>query len=568
MASFIIGSFFLFVMQNQEHMQAETDYTVQPEFSGTSHATAATMSQTQNMRKQKRTTSSYKFKKVDFVQPDSQWLGSIPNPPQEEMSPLQYFKAFWDNELFELIATQTNLYAHQKDGVIFQTNKCEIEQFIGILLQMGIVKMPSFHMYWSNECRYPPVADTMSRNKFFQLLTYFHIANNQEMPAPESPNYDKVFKVRPLLTSLKTNLQSIPPEEYHSVDEQIIPFKGRSSLKQYCKNKPHKWGYKCFTRAGATGIMYDFEIYVGKNTCADRGLGFSGDIVITLTDNLPEKQNFKVFADNWFSSIPLSIALNNKGILFVGTVRNDRMGRCPLTAETELKKCGRGSCDWRVETNSNTALVRWYDRKVINLVSSYSAVEPMGECRRYSASDKRFISIPRPEVVALYNKHMGGVDLVDMLIELYRINFRSKKWYMRIVYWCLAVGVVNGWLLYRRHMLQRKEKPKLTLLQFQSHIAAGLTMAGKDILSQRKRGRPNGQTTEELSSPKTIKRKVSVIPIQDIRLDGINHLPNMVEKKGRCKVCIKSTTQIECMKCRVKLCLTAKKNCFHAFHTK
>lgn len=139
---------------------------------------------------------------------------------------------------------------------------------------------------------------------------------------------------------------------------------------------------------------------------------------------------------------------------------------------------------------------------------------------------------------------------------------------MRIVYWCLAVGVVNGWLLYRRHMLQRKEKPKLTLLQFQSHIAAGLTMAGKDILSQRKRWRPNGQTTEELSSPKTIKRKVSVIPIQDIRLDGINHLPNMVEIKGRCKVCIKSTTQIECMKCRVKLCLTAKKNCFHASHTK
>jgi len=78
-------------------------------------------------------------------------------------------------------------------------------------------------------------------------------------------------------------------------------FKGRSHLKQYVRNKPHKWGFKVFTRTGASGLMYDFEIYQGKGTCPETGLGFSRDIVMALTSELPEGKNFKVYFDSWFS---------------------------------------------------------------------------------------------------------------------------------------------------------------------------------------------------------------------------------------------------------------------------
>lgn len=50
------------------------------------------------------------------------------------------------------------------------------------------------------------------------------------------------------------------PDEDNSVDEQIIPLKGRSYIKQYNKGKLHKWGFKVLTRAGASCIIYDFEI--------------------------------------------------------------------------------------------------------------------------------------------------------------------------------------------------------------------------------------------------------------------------------------------------------------------
>ncbi|XP_049862590.1 piggyBac transposable element-derived protein 2-like isoform X3 [Schistocerca gregaria] len=333
----------------------------------TNEGAPSTREQQQQQVKHRCKRSDYKFRKTDFVVQDTERKGSLPPPPVEEMTPLQYYKKFLNYDVFELIAEQSNIYALQKDSVSLQTSKNEMEQFVGILLHMGIIKMPSIHLYWLNECRSSPIADVMSRTRFFQLLRYFHVDNTQA-----NSNCDKLFKILPLLSALQSSLKTLPPEEYQAVDEQIIQFKGRSGLKQYIRNKPHKWGYRSFMRVGASGMMYDFEIYVGKNTCSDRGLGLSGDIVLALTETLPEKQHFKVFADSWFSSIPLAIALKERGIEFCGTIRTDRMGKCPLKTEAELKKTGRGSCDWRVETTNNVALVRWFDRKCINFVSTYA----------------------------------------------------------------------------------------------------------------------------------------------------------------------------------------------------
>lgn len=54
--------------------------------------------------------------------------------------------------------------------------------------------------------------------------------------------------------------------------------------------KPHKWGFKVITRAGSSGIIYDFEIYVGSGTCKDYGLGFSSDIVLHLAKAIPRQK--------------------------------------------------------------------------------------------------------------------------------------------------------------------------------------------------------------------------------------------------------------------------------------
>ena len=105
--------------------------------------------------------------------------------------------------------------------------------------------------------------------------------------------------MRPLLEAVRQNLiVNLTPGQFQSVDGQMIGFKGRHTLKQFIKNKPQRWGFKVFMRAGETGIMHDFKIYVGKNTCRDFGLGISGDVVLDLCDSLPKEKPFIIYFDN------------------------------------------------------------------------------------------------------------------------------------------------------------------------------------------------------------------------------------------------------------------------------
>ena len=109
------------------------------------------------------------------------------------------------------------------------------------------------------------------------------------------------------------------------------------------------------------------------------------------------------------------------------------------------------------------------------------------------------MEIVRLHIVKEYNNHMGTVDLCDMLMELYRSSTRSKKWYMRIVYYCIDVAVTNGWLLHRRHMKQRGERIIMPLLEFRCYVASFLLVAGKS--PARKRGRPPQANSNDAAPP-------------------------------------------------------------------
>jgi len=51
-----------------------------------------------------------------------------------------------------------------------------------------------------------------------------------------------------------------------AVDESMIAFKGRNSLKQYMPLKPIKRGYKVWNLAdSSTGYVLSFDVYAGKN---------------------------------------------------------------------------------------------------------------------------------------------------------------------------------------------------------------------------------------------------------------------------------------------------------------
>ena len=132
---------------------------------------------------------------------------------------------------------------------------------------MSFVQLPAYRMYWSKETRYPPVADVMSINRYKLLSEYLHASNNLEKDKPENVG-NKLFKIQPVLDHVRQNCLLVKPEVVHSIDEQIILAKTKySGIRQYNPKKPTKWGFKNFVRAGASGIMYDFFLYQGKDGC-------------------------------------------------------------------------------------------------------------------------------------------------------------------------------------------------------------------------------------------------------------------------------------------------------------
>ena len=108
---------------------------------------------------------------------------------------------------------------------------------------MGTLNYPQYRMYWDPTNRIPLIANVMGLTRFEILKRYFHVNDNSEQPA-RGPDFDRLYKVRPLIDSVLTSCHKIPQEENHSIDDQMIPTKGRSSLRQYLPNKPHKWGKK------------------------------------------------------------------------------------------------------------------------------------------------------------------------------------------------------------------------------------------------------------------------------------------------------------------------------------
>ena len=169
------------------------------------------------------------------------------------------------------------------------------------------------------------------------------------------------------------------------------------------------------------------------------------------------------------------------------------MPRYNLPSDKELKRKGRGA-HVEKECSSDNAVVRvvkWYDSKSVTLLTIFASVRPVSTIKRWDRIAKRKNDVPCPTAVNMYNKLMGGVDLLDSLIGLYRIKLRSKKYYHRIFFHFLDLTIVTAWLLYRRDcddlgIPNSKQKP---LLEFKCAISGALSKQNQ--VMSRKRGRPS-----------------------------------------------------------------------------
>jgi hypothetical protein len=411
-------------------------------------------------------------------------------------------------------------------------------------------------MYWSSNLglRCGLIADAMTVNRFEKIRRFMHFVDNTEV----EQSTDKLKKLRPILEALRTSFQSaVEPEESHSVDEMMVPFTGRSSLKQYIKSKPKPWGYKVWVRSGVSGYVYNFEVYQGAS--GDRPakeLSLCADVVIRLCKGL-ENNNHKVFFDNLFTTIELLKCLREQKIYAIGTLRKNRLLGAASALKDEKSMKIRGS--YSVTTSDcDITVVKWNDNNFVHLASTFAGVEPLGTVERWDKKQKAKINVTRPYAVDVYNKHMGGVDLTDFLVSCYRHNLKQKKWYLRLFFHFLNVSITNSWIIHRWLNPNTKDD----LLAFRSSIAMALIRGGVALGARKNRGRP-AATVSTGPAPKVTKHSDSSSTIR--KNLSLGHFPEKKEQKNasRCKeaACSKRCRYM-CTVCKVYLC----PECFASYH--
>ncbi|KAM4580374.1 piggyBac transposable element-derived protein 3-like [Odontesthes bonariensis] len=501
---------------------------------------------------------------------------SFENPPIHEdhpMRPYEYFKQYVPDEIFNLMADNTNIYAMQSGTLSFKpTSPGEIRTLIGLHLAMGVMKMPRVSMYWEAGMEIGIFQNTMPRDRFFQLRSHLHLVNNLEKPAD---NKDVFFKVRPLYDAIRSRCLELPLEENLCVDEQMVPFRGTLSVKQYIKGKPHPWGVKIYFLCGKSGMAYDFLLHQGTTMELPqelrKQLGLAAGVVYHLSQRITEA-NHKLYFDNYFTTYNLLELLAERKIHAAGTARVSRFARPPLLSDKEMAKKPRGSCAQVVSRDGKVALVKWYDSRPVVMASNFVGVGRMDEVQRWDKKKAQFLMVSRPEVIKLYNEAMGGVDLLDQLVSLYRTEIRSKKWTLRMITHAFDMAVVNSWLEYRldakRANIQTKDIQDL--LHFKVNVAQCLVRVHQTVTA--KRGRPSMSPEPERVPHRPAQRPVQdVRPIPEVQYDMVDHMPNYDVKKEatRCKMpyCA-GKTHVFCDKCNIHLCFVPHRNCFKASHRK
>ena len=211
---------------------------------------------------------------------------TIPN------SPLEVFELFFTTPFIDNIVEQSNLYAKEVMGDIKYESWTkitveEIKAYFGFMLLMGMVPLPSLEDYWKKDpvFHYLPIADHISRDRFRDISRYLHFVNNSTLVPRGQPGHDRLGKVSPVINHLFQRFSDLyNPHCELAVDEAMIKFQGRSSLKQYMPMKPIKRAIKVWVLGDShNGYFHKFQIYSGKEGTREANLG--ARVVKTLTNH-------------------------------------------------------------------------------------------------------------------------------------------------------------------------------------------------------------------------------------------------------------------------------------------
>lgn len=493
------------------------------------------------------------YKEIIFTEPFGPKV-----KPKDTTSPLHFFSLFFTEFFLLEMAAQSNLYATQ-NGHELKLSVEELRAWLGVIIFMGFHSLPSMRLYWSRDENFhcERIARVMSIKRFLKILGYLHLADNSQMPARGDPNFDRLYKVRPLLDYFGEKFKiSFSPSRYVSIDESMVAFKGRSSMKQYMPQKPIKRGFKIWVMCCAvTGYMVSFDVYTGKDPSGASTDTLGERVVLKLSQAL-EGIGYCIFFDNFFTSMKLIFKLLKKRLFSCGTFRTNRK-HFPHEFLKSNKAMKKSDMDFAM--SEDISLSKWMDRgsKPVTLLSSMHNPSKHTKVKRTNVKGERE-EVPCPESISDYNQFMGGVDRMDQMLSAYSVAQKSRRWWIKLFYYFIDCAIVNCFILYKETTKKNNHKA-MSHLQFRSLLVNEL------INKYSSKSKPGYAPMKGFAT----KRKSGATTIENtIRHSNVGiHLPEKIKGWRRCAGCStkekEKRSNVICKTCNVALC----KNCFTSFHS-
>ncbi|CAB3254118.1 unnamed protein product [Arctia plantaginis] len=294
--------------------------------------------------------------------------------PGDIKTPYEYFECYFTVEIMEQMALSTNQYYMENTGLQMKPSSLlDIKKFFGIHAIVGCIKFPRLKMIWSEKYRYDPIANAMSRERFFLLRTNLHCLDVTAVNQTEEQAKTRLWRVQPVIDVVRNRCLQLPRDAgNYSIDEQMIPFEGRCDLKVVVKNKPRPAGLKNFVVTTYNGQVLDFEIYQGSTTYLpdSENFGIGAAVILRLANTLPEGSF--LYCDRYFSSLPLMKELVKRKLEGTGTLMANRFNTKKKTLY-EFKKdhrMTRGEDEEVVNRENTMSVVKWKDNKGVLMVST------------------------------------------------------------------------------------------------------------------------------------------------------------------------------------------------------
>lgn len=462
-------------------------------------------------------------------------------------SKLKVWGCFVDEDILNEIVLGTNqkialskLGEASSVSVTYQdTDVTEIKAFIGLLMLSSLFRNNNDSistLFQKGLTSRPIFRATMSEKRFEALLTNinFDDLNTREVRKTNEPCPEIINIFNKFISNCKATYN---PTANMTVEEMLIPFRGKCPFGVYMPKNPKRYGIKIVClRDSASSYLYNAYISTGKGSegvglsASERKLSVSTRAVIRLCKPI-EGSCRNITGDKQFTSVELVCELDDRSLTYVGALKKTK----PEVPPEFL------SCKNRVV---NSALYGFAEK-----ITLLSIVAKRHRTALYLSSMHRSLEVDSSkndhEVISHYNKTKAGVNRLKIKCTLDSSSRRTRRWETAVFFQLINVGTVNSFIVY----LTYKGNPAETRASFTQALAM-------DLIEPHLRRR---LTKTNLHNDIRIMISNHFSASEPVNVHySIHDLNDKLEKRRTCSRCPairRRKTAYKCIRCSSAICL-------------